>query len=408
MRVDDADAAAARVPAAGGRVFAGPFGVVGGRVVACADPAGAAFCLWEPGGGREGAELVNAAGSWNWSNLETPDRDGAAAFYGAVFGWEVTPMGDVAMWRLPGYGDVLAERDPDLRRRHAEVGVPPGFSDAIGWVAAGDPAALDRHLRGRRHRRGRGQGRGAGRQRAHAAVRRRSRPGRRPARPARRRAHRQPVRAVSLTTHVLDVARGRPAAGVAITLLRGGEVVATAVTNADGRTDAPLLDALEAGEYELRFAVGDYFGDGGVPRRRAGAVRRRRPGGPPPRPAARRARGLQHLPWQLSSPPRSSPAAASWRCVSDEARRPDPPVRLARRWRGRTRSSAAGWREAGLAVRIDAAGNLVGRLPGSEPGRRHAAARLAPRHGPRRRARSTGRSACSPRSRAWRGCGRRT
>ena len=44
------------------------------------------------------------------------------------------------MWRLPGYGDVLAERDPDLRRRHAEDGVPPGFSDAIGWLAAGDPA----------------------------------------------------------------------------------------------------------------------------------------------------------------------------------------------------------------------------------------------------------------------------
>ena len=65
---------------------------------------------------------------------------------------------------------------------------------------------------------------------------------------------------MSLTTHVLDVARGRPAAGVAIELLRGGEVVASAVTNTDGRTDAPLLETLEAGEYELRFAVGDYFG----------------------------------------------------------------------------------------------------------------------------------------------------
>jgi 5-hydroxyisourate hydrolase len=65
---------------------------------------------------------------------------------------------------------------------------------------------------------------------------------------------------MSLTTHVLDVARGRPAAGVAIELVRGDEVVATAVTNADGRTDAPLLEELEAGEYELRFAVGDYFG----------------------------------------------------------------------------------------------------------------------------------------------------
>jgi 5-hydroxyisourate hydrolase len=67
---------------------------------------------------------------------------------------------------------------------------------------------------------------------------------------------------MSLTTHVLDLAAGRPAAGVAITLLRGDEVVARAVTNADGRTDEPLLGTLEAGEYELRFAVGDYFGGG--------------------------------------------------------------------------------------------------------------------------------------------------
>jgi 5-hydroxyisourate hydrolase len=69
-----------------------------------------------------------------------------------------------------------------------------------------------------------------------------------------------------LTTHVLDVARGRPAAGVAIELWRAGALVASAVTNADGRTDAPLLTALDAGVYELRFAVGPYFaalaGDG--------------------------------------------------------------------------------------------------------------------------------------------------
>ena len=63
---------------------------------------------------------------------------------------------------------------------------------------------------------------------------------------------------MSLSTHVLDTARGRPAAGVAITLRRDGEVVASAVTDADGR--ARLGDALAAGEYELEFAVGDYFG----------------------------------------------------------------------------------------------------------------------------------------------------
>jgi 5-hydroxyisourate hydrolase len=63
-----------------------------------------------------------------------------------------------------------------------------------------------------------------------------------------------------LTTHVLDIAAGRPAAGVAVELVRGGEVIATAVTGSDGR--AVLLDALEADSYELRFAVGDHFGPG--------------------------------------------------------------------------------------------------------------------------------------------------
>ena len=70
-----------------------------------------------------------------------------------------------------------------------------------------------------------------------------------------------------LTTHVLDVARGRPAAGVAIELWRLGrdggqrELLKTARTNADGRTDAPLLgdDELESGVYEVVFLVGDYF-----------------------------------------------------------------------------------------------------------------------------------------------------
>ena len=64
-----------------------------------------------------------------------------------------------------------------------------------------------------------------------------------------------------LTTHVLDTAHGRPAAGVPLTLRRDGQVVAQAVTNADGRTDAPLLEGadLVPGVYELTFAVGDYF-----------------------------------------------------------------------------------------------------------------------------------------------------
>jgi 5-hydroxyisourate hydrolase len=63
---------------------------------------------------------------------------------------------------------------------------------------------------------------------------------------------------MSLSTHVLDTARGRPAAGVAIELRRGDELI-TATTDDDGR--ARLLDDTPAGEYELTFAVGDYFGE---------------------------------------------------------------------------------------------------------------------------------------------------
>lgn len=68
-----------------------------------------------------------------------------------------------------------------------------------------------------------------------------------------------------LTTHVLDTARGRPAAGVKIALYRvsgnSHRLVAKTVTNADGRADAPLLEgkALAAGCYELVFAAGDYL-----------------------------------------------------------------------------------------------------------------------------------------------------
>jgi 5-hydroxyisourate hydrolase len=68
-----------------------------------------------------------------------------------------------------------------------------------------------------------------------------------------------------LSTHVLDTARGRPAAGVKIALYRisgqSHRKVAETVTNSDGRTDAPLLagDALKEGSYELVFHAGDYL-----------------------------------------------------------------------------------------------------------------------------------------------------
>jgi 5-hydroxyisourate hydrolase len=71
-----------------------------------------------------------------------------------------------------------------------------------------------------------------------------------------------------LTTHILDIAHGRPAAGVLIELRRPMQPapIVTARTNADGRCDKPLLEgaALAAGEYELLFHIGDYFRGLGV------------------------------------------------------------------------------------------------------------------------------------------------
>ncbi|HHI81517.1 MAG TPA: hydroxyisourate hydrolase [Rhizobiales bacterium] len=68
-----------------------------------------------------------------------------------------------------------------------------------------------------------------------------------------------------LTTHILDTSKGTPAAGVGIELFRldGHErkLVATAVSNSDGRTETPLLaaDSFSCGTYEIAFHAGKYL-----------------------------------------------------------------------------------------------------------------------------------------------------
>ena len=67
-----------------------------------------------------------------------------------------------------------------------------------------------------------------------------------------------------LTTHVLDTAHGRPGAGIEVTVYRvddGRERLASVFTNADGRTDRPLLEgaAFAQGVYEIVFGAGAYF-----------------------------------------------------------------------------------------------------------------------------------------------------
>ena len=129
--VEDADETAAKVRDAGGAVLREPMDVGdSGRMAVFADPAGATFCVWQPGTHR-GATVVNEHGSLNFNVLATPDAAAAEAFYGAVFGWELLDVGGAPMWALPAYGDFLEQRTPGLRENMKSMGAPPRFEEVV-------------------------------------------------------------------------------------------------------------------------------------------------------------------------------------------------------------------------------------------------------------------------------------
>jgi predicted enzyme related to lactoylglutathione lyase len=139
--VDSADETAAKARAAGGTVVTEAFDVMdAGRMAVVSDPEGAVFCAWQAKNNK-GAKVVNEHGSLNFNGLATRDVNGARAFYGAVFGWEVLDLPAGMMWTLPGYGDHLEANSPGLRAQMAQMGAPEGFIDvvaALNPVAAGD------------------------------------------------------------------------------------------------------------------------------------------------------------------------------------------------------------------------------------------------------------------------------
>src|SRR5690349_7894587 len=134
VRVADADEAAVRVRNAGGRVLVEPTEVgPAGWFATFADPAGATFSVWQAHE-RHGADVVNEHGSVNFNQLHTRDVEGAKAFYGAVFGWELLGVGEAQMWALPGYGDLLEQRRPGMREQMAAMGAPERFEDVVASV----------------------------------------------------------------------------------------------------------------------------------------------------------------------------------------------------------------------------------------------------------------------------------
>ena len=131
VSVESADETATKVRDAGGEVVMEPFDVMAaGRMAVLTDPEGAVFCVWQAKD-HKGAQIVNEHGSLNFNGLATRDPDGAKAFYGAVFGWEELALPAGSMWKLPGYGDHLEERNPGLRVQMAQMGAPEGFIDVV-------------------------------------------------------------------------------------------------------------------------------------------------------------------------------------------------------------------------------------------------------------------------------------
>lgn len=87
--VEDADATAEKITAAGGTILMPPFDVMDtGRMAMAADPTGAVFGIWEANK-HYGAQIVNEHGSINWNELMTDDLDAAFTFYKEALGHEI-------------------------------------------------------------------------------------------------------------------------------------------------------------------------------------------------------------------------------------------------------------------------------------------------------------------------------
>jgi hypothetical protein len=144
VSVADADATAAAIGEAGGRVLVEPMDVTEvGRMGFFVDPTGAAFGVWQP---RDfhGAAVVDEPGSLTWNELATRDGAAAKSFYSTVFGWDprTSPMGEgreYTEWQLDGR-DVGGMMEMFERDFPAEV--PPHW--AVYFGTADCQASVDK------------------------------------------------------------------------------------------------------------------------------------------------------------------------------------------------------------------------------------------------------------------------
>ncbi len=147
--VDSADETAAKVRDAGGGVVMEPFDVMdAGRMAVFADPEGAVFCVWQAKE-HQGAQSRQRA---RLAELQRPQhprprsaRRRSTARCSAGRRW--TSAAAAELWTLPGYGDHLEARHPELREQMAEMGAPDGFEDVVASLSpiAGDQPDVPAH-----------------------------------------------------------------------------------------------------------------------------------------------------------------------------------------------------------------------------------------------------------------------
>ena len=140
IAVDNADATAEKITKAGGSVMVAPFDVMGlGRMAVVADPAGAAFCLWQPGT-NTGTQIGGVMNTVGWIELSTTDVPQATKFYGDVFGWKVTngkgaPAGPNDYGHIENGGTLIGGIPPASMR---DPNAPPNW---MIYVEVADAAA---------------------------------------------------------------------------------------------------------------------------------------------------------------------------------------------------------------------------------------------------------------------------
>ena len=141
IATDNADATAERITKAGGTVVAPPFDVMDlGRMAVVQDPAGATFCLWQPGL-NTGTQIGGVMNTVGWIELTTTDEAAAAKFYGDVFGWKVTngkdggPAGPNDYGHIENAGTMIGGIPPASMR---DPNAPPNW---LIYVEVADTAA---------------------------------------------------------------------------------------------------------------------------------------------------------------------------------------------------------------------------------------------------------------------------